>query len=335
MKDLSPLEVPPWVFDWLSGPFDDSSRDLVPWDTTDLGWRIRRLRGPALDLISIRVPNAVDLDAPSFESVCHGVYLRLLMEVGRRQDRHPIRWWNLIPHILQPLGTFEHRYMAFNSGRYRALSETCRRGGPEAPHPDPATASGVGHHGRDLMVHCLAADRRGASVENPRQIPAYRYSARYGPLPPCFARATRLPANVPDAETSAEPEKAPWLLVGGTASVLGEKSAHVGNLDRQLEETLANLAAVARVGLGERSATGPDGALRTYRHLRVYFVDPGDREILQRRLRRRLPEARVEMLRADLCRPDLLVEIEGIARADRPTTVTREVAADFLAVAGE
>ena len=29
-------------------------------------------------------------------------------------------------------------------------------------------------------------------VENPRQIPAFRYSKRYGPIPPCFARATRI-----------------------------------------------------------------------------------------------------------------------------------------------
>ena len=36
-------------------------------------------------------------------------------------------------------------------------------------------------------------------MENPRQTPSYRYSERYGPSPPCFARAT-LAALSPDDE---------------------------------------------------------------------------------------------------------------------------------------
>ena len=48
---------------------------------------------------------------------------------------------------------------------------------------------------RDLMIDALSAASPGIAVENPRQIPSYRYARRYGPRPPCFARATLLSAS--------------------------------------------------------------------------------------------------------------------------------------------
>ena len=41
------------------------------------------------------------------------------------------------------------------------------------------TATGVGHQGPDLVVHCFLGKRKGFELENPRQIPAYRWA-----LPP-------------------------------------------------------------------------------------------------------------------------------------------------------
>ncbi|MCG8455947.1 MAG: hypothetical protein MI919_06655, partial [Holophagales bacterium] len=186
-----------------------------------------------------------------------------------------------------------------------------------------ATASGVGHFGRDLVIHCLACEAPGAPVENPRQVPAYRYSARYGPEPPCFARATRL-------DRRGSP---PWLLVGGTASVRGEDSLHLGDLEAQLAETLVNLAEVSRVGRECGARRGPaqvgtaearleirepgsagEGGLAAFRQLRVYHVDRAHRPRIRTYLERHLPsDAEVEYWHADLCRPELLVEIEGLA----------------------
>ncbi|MEM6796734.1 MAG: hypothetical protein AAF725_22365, partial [Acidobacteriota bacterium] len=194
--------------------------------------------------------------------------------------------------------------MVFNAGRFRALREWF---GVEAMDARIATASGVGHHGRDFVVHCLSADNAGEPVENPRQTPAYRYSERFGPMPPCFARATRWRRG----------DGSPWLMVGGTASVRGEISCHHEDLRRQLDETFYNLAAVVR------SARGIDCArlqpadvrslLREYEDLRVYFVVPEQREAIARRLRGLIsPRARLEFVHVDLCRPDLLVEIEGL-----------------------
>lgn len=310
-------DLPPWTRELLAAGGICPSRR--PW--RGLGDQIERrdAEGSGYRLLSYRVRDAVDLEAGDFEHVCSQIYRRLASDLpgrgtgtgngdGSHDARHPIRLWNFIPHILAPLGEFEHRYMVFNAGRFDALSAWF--GGESGIDRRVATASGVGHLGRDLEIHCLASEVAGEPVENPRQVSSYRYSRRYGPKPPCFARATRFqPAD-----------EEPWLLVGGTASVVGEDSQHQTCLDRQLRETLYNLAAVVHAGgaeYGEPDLSGDElvtGLMRRYRHLRVYYVREEDRDRLAESLSCRLgPGAEVELVPADLCRPELLVEIEGVA----------------------
>jgi hypothetical protein len=215
-----------------------------------------------------------------------------------------VRLWNHIPAITARVDDRRDRYMVFNAGRYRAFANWY--GGPGAFDRDVATASGVGHDGGDLVVHCLSARSPGLAVENPRQITPHRYSERYGPLPPCFARATVL-------------KDAGLILVGGTASIQGEDSVHRASLSGQLTETVTNLASVvgaahARVGSSFHATNGAAGWLACYRELRVYYPRAEHGAFLERAVRDQFPAGcRVEMVRADLCRPELLVEIEGVA----------------------
>ncbi len=230
---------------------------------------------------------------------------------GGERAAFAVRWWNFIPGILEPLGALEHRYMVFNAGRFLALADA-----GSAAFGRLATASGVGHDGADFVVHCLSADGAGRQIENPRQIPAWRYSLRYGPKPPCFARATRI-------ERGARP----WLLVGGTASVRGEESFHRNDLRGQLEETLRNLAALVHAAETEAAGPASEGAapaamsfaeladwLGRYRELRVYHPRREQGRKIESELRRRFGNTvAIEMVPADLCRSELLVEIEGLA----------------------
>lgn len=305
-RPTEPQKLPPWTRELLAaGGICPSKR---PW--RKLGQRIefRDAEGSGYRLLSYRVDEAVDLSAPEFESICSEIYRHLAADLPAGAARHPIRLWNFIPQILSPLGELEHRYMVFNAGRFDALSAWL--GGESGIDRSVATASGVGHVGHDLQIHCLASEVAGEPVENPRQVSSYRYSQRYGPKPPCFARATRF----------SPPESEPWLLVGGTASVVGEDSVHDRCLDRQLRETLLNLAAVVHAGgapAGEPDLSGDDlvaGLMHRYRHLRVYYVRDEDRSVLGEKLGRRLNgNTELEWVRADLCRPELLVEIEGVA----------------------
>jgi chorismate lyase/3-hydroxybenzoate synthase len=190
--------------------------------------------------------------------------------------------------------------MCFNAGRFAACSDWL--GGPDTFDRLLATGSGVGHSGTDLVIHALAAAVPGTAVENPRQIPAYKYSRRFGPRPPCFARATVL----------REPggDHPPLLLVGGTASIRGEESVHVGDLRGQTLETFENLAALVRSASGDDA----DPGLGAFTDLRVYHFRDADRDAIAELVSQAFPALdRVEYARADLCRPELAVEIEGVA----------------------
>lgn len=239
-------------------------------------------------LASVRIPDGRSLDREAFHDATARAYRQIRSELIARGASHPVRLWNHIPGIHEPMGDGLDRYMVFNAGRYEALSEWF--GGDQAFDTRVASASGVGHQGRDLVIHCLASDRPGQAVDNPRQTAPYRYSRKYGPLPPCFARATRI-----------DVVGQPLVLVGGTASIVGEESVHLDDLARQTGETLINLAALA--------------PLAGYRDVRVYYPDPARLDELRHLLHGAFPGAeRIEWVRADLCRSELLVEIEGVAR---------------------
>jgi chorismate lyase / 3-hydroxybenzoate synthase len=264
-----------------------------------VGTSLEVTRGEGFCLASARVREARGLDRAELHAATAGAYRQIEAELRMRQAPHPVRLWNHIPGIHEPMGDGQDRYMIFNAGRYEALSAWFGR---ETFDTRVATASGVGHEGQDLVIHCLATNRPGQAVDNPRQTKPYRYSRKYGPLPPCFARATVLHPK----------DGAPLLLVGGTASIVGEDSVHVGELARQVDETLTNLAVLVReAGLPEEDRAA---ALARYSEVRVYYPDPQRLGALQDLLREAFPHAgRIEWVHADLCRAELWVEIEGVA----------------------
>ena len=155
----------------------------------------------------------------------------------------------------------------------------------------------MGYPGRELVVWALGSSSPGRPVCNPRQTAAFRYSARYGPRPPCFARAT----------VAALP-KGDRLLIGGTASVRGEDSVHAGSLESQVDETFANLSALLAPGDKEL----PQSELCC---ARVYYARANDSSRLAALIQDRVgPGIALEFVRADICCAELLVEIEGLAR---------------------
>jgi enamine deaminase RidA (YjgF/YER057c/UK114 family) len=237
------------------------------------------------------IPRAADLGAERFAEVVADTYRAIGAELTRWR-RHAVRIWNFVPDIQGQVDGVD-RYHAFNAGRFRAYCDWF--GDAQAFAASLPTASAVGVHGADLSIHVLAADTPGRPVENPRQRPAYRYSRRYGLRPPCFARATRIDAR---------------LLIGGTASILGQDSQHGDDLEGQVRETFSNLAALIEAG----APSGSPDPLRSIRNLRVYVRQASDAAEVRRLLDALVPQlADVELAQAVLCRRELLVEIEGVA----------------------
>jgi len=251
-------------------------------------------------LLTERVASAADLPADEFERRTFQAYGALADRLAQSPLRHPVRFWNHVPFITDPAEVGRDNYMVFNAGRFRAFADWF--GGTARFARDVATASAIGHWGRDLVIHCLATDAPGVAVNNPRQVAPYHYSQRFGPLPPCFARATQLvtPRGM--------------LLVGGTASVRGEDSMHQDDLASQLAETFLNLSALVGAAARRQRMSTTAELLGAFRELRVYYPNRGDAKQIESAVFGTFPALRrLETLHADLCRTELLVEIEGFA----------------------
>ena len=101
--------------------------------------------------------------------------------------------------------------------------------------------------------------------------------------------------------------------------MLGEESSHIGSLKRQLEETFVNLEALLTPSV-ERALLGADSNKRDpaslFRHLRVYHAREEQARPVRDAVRRRFPKLEsLELIRADICRSELMMEIEGMAHA--------------------
>ena len=230
---------------------------------------------------------AIELDERDHGGACATAtlaYEALHRFVTGRETHHVLRVWNYIGGINDGEGDAE-RYKQFCEGRAAGMGDFFAEGFP--------AATAIGH--RDncyrMQIYLLACDQRGRRIENPRQVSAWRYPREYGRTPPSFARAMALPAG--DA-----------LAISGTAAVVGHASAHQDDLEAQLIETLTNLEALL-------SSSGMAAGFDNQSPLKAYVRHATDAPRVSAFLQQHLPDVPVLLLHGDICRRELLVEIDG------------------------
>ena len=224
-----------------------------------------------------------------------------LLEAAEARDfPHLLRVWNFLPGINAAENGTE-RYRLFNAGRAAAFDARYDVAGAEARF---SASSAVGSSGDHLVTWFAAARSPGLHLGNPRQVHAFRYPTAYGPRPPSFTRATLSP-----------PELGPMLFLSGTASIAGHETRHVGKLLLQLEETLRNIESLLAAAPGEAANASPISRPSTPS---ASTCAASDLELVREPLRRRVgPGPALHFVEADICRADLLLEIEGIAGLPR------------------
>lgn len=221
-------------------------------------------------------------------------YRELLAVAERHECPRLLRAWNFLPAINEGAGDQE-RYRRFCLGRAHALEAA----GIDAPELCAGTAIGGDDPHLRIMLLCGAVG--GINIENPRQVSAYHYPRIYGPRSPSFARATALSAGTGPA----------LLMISGTASVVGHESLHEGDLDAQIEEIRLNLEAllaesVRRLERPGLAGFGPTSLIRVY----VRHAEQWPR--IQQRFAEIWPGVPLVGLRGDICRADLLLEVEAV-----------------------
>jgi enamine deaminase RidA (YjgF/YER057c/UK114 family) len=209
------------------------------------------------------------------------------------------RFWNYIADInIHSFGL--ERYLQFNLGRQDAF---LAHGRDVVGNVPAACALGFGQRRSaqgPLAIAFLAGRVAPLNIENPRQLSAYRYPQEYGPRSPTFSRASLVRLGHEEV-----------LFISGTASIVGHATLHPADVAAQTRETMANIKAV----LAEANclASHPGFDLSTL-HYKVYVRHPADLAQIRAELAHCVGDAlKAVYLQADVCRQDLLLEIEATA----------------------
>ncbi len=208
----------------------------------------------------------------------------------------PQRVWHVLSDVVGGTGEAQ-RYRQFCRGRAEALAtlddEPACRWNPLPP------ATLVGGERPGLWVQAVLGDTPVAPVENPRQVSAWAYPPRYAERAPAFARGAVVTAGATR-----------FLMISGTAAIVGHESQYPGDVLAQFDEALANVRAVIGAAAPQ---TGPH-ELGDLVCLKLYVRHAGDATRLLGHARRRLPDMPMAALAATVCRDELLVELEAHLR---------------------
>ena len=243
----------------------------------------------------------IELDEADFaaaavplQAATEAAYRQIFRLLEREGLPHLWRTWNYLAEINRESHGLE-RYRQFNIGRQDAFIAYQRLATGNVP-----AACAIGLAGGPLSIAFMAGAQAAQAVENPRQVSAYNYPADYGPRSPTFSRAALV--YLPGQEI---------FFISGTASIVGHQTVCPGDAVGQARESLANVAAV--LAAANALSRGLAYVLE-YLSYRVYIRHAADypaiREVLLARLG---TTADVVYLQADICRADLLVEIEAMA----------------------
>ena len=235
-------------------------------------------------------------DERGLEELTRLAYREFLDVIHSAGYPHLIRIWNYFPHINDDQNGVE-RYKQFCAGRSEAFSE--RPGGALKEFP---AANAVGTGKGPLAIYCLASKKKASHQENSRQVSAYMYPEQYGRHSPSFARAT-----------FKDWGKYAQFYISGTASIVGHESRHPDDLVQQVREISRNVKALLdaqfhQQGRGDGNRFAEDMAM-----MKIYLRDrklfPVIKEEWENKLGWKGPAL---YLLGDICRSELLLEIEGI-----------------------
>lgn len=243
----------------------------------------------------------------------------LLASVDMRMEQ-VFRTWIYHGGIVAGEGAVQ-RYMELNRARtdeyqgIQFLSDRLPKGHPPGVYP---ASTGIGTEGLGLELSAIALaterpDVLAVPLENPRQTPAYDYSTSYSPKSPKFSRAMAVTCG-----------NYAMIFISGTASITGSETCHVGDAAAQVNETLDNIAAlISEENLSRHGLPGLGTTLAGMGLARVYIKRKEDYSRVRAICEKRLGELPTIYAVADVCRPDLLVEIEGMALSRNVLAMTQ------------
>jgi enamine deaminase RidA (YjgF/YER057c/UK114 family) len=254
-------------------------------------------------------------DRPFVEQVekTYGL-LKIILKKEALSFSDIVRQWNYVEQILSihdENGNHIQNYQVLNDVRSAFYSEADFINGYPA-----ATGIGMNAGGLVLEVYGVKPKEKVSIIplKNPKQIDAYHYSdvvlvgdaieKQHQKTTPKFERAKYISIN--DVST---------IFISGTAAIQDEKTIGETNTGLQTKVTLENMASL----ISQQNLTGK-GIVTSekqfaYSFVRVYIKnksDIGSVEVICKSYFGNIP---IHYLIADVCRDNLLLEIEGVVES--------------------
>lgn len=230
------------------------------------------------------------------QQAAESAYRQVFELLDRLEYPYLFRFWNYIADINAESFGME-RYQQFNIGRQDAFLAHGRNVLGNAP-----AACALGMREGPLAIAFIAGTAPPLNIENPRQISACQYPQQYGPRSPTFSRASLVRIG-----------KGAVLFISGTASIVGHATLHHDDAVMQAREAMTNIRLVLDEANRQSPGSGFDLADLGYR---VYIRHPADFAPVRAELVSLVGEqCNAVYLQADICRSDLLLEIEAVHAA--------------------
>ena len=224
-----------------------------------------------------------------------------LLRVSNLSLAQMVRTWYYIGNILGteggsvPYDRFNAARNAFYKSSWPDLSKS------------PAS-TGIGMRNDRTVFEGIVLDRntcgsRVSWIDNPLQTPPYFYDVRVNPEHnPSFSRAA-----------AVELADSVLIFISGTAGIRKSKVLHPEDADAQTRITIENIETlIGTENLVSNHAFKKGATPADLQGFRVYVKRERDFDVIRECCRRRLPSVPQTFVVADVCRPELLVEIEGL-----------------------
>jgi enamine deaminase RidA (YjgF/YER057c/UK114 family) len=224
-----------------------------------------------------------------------------------------VRQWNFIEDLLggtRTGGRVLQNYQIFNDVRALAYGRAGLRTGFPA-------ATGIGMDTGGFLLEFIAAHgtaaERSFPISNPDQVDAHRYSGDVLVGTPFSGRAGKQTPKFERARVVISGNSG-TCYVSGTAAIVGQEVAGKGDVVEQTRVTIRNIVRLVDPS-NLRAAGAPVLSVAPrFSYVRAYVKD-GDRiPDVRKIVRAAFGNVPSLFLVSDICRDDLLVEIEGAVR---------------------
>jgi len=232
--------------------------------------------------------------------------MKSLMDAENMSMNNIVRQWNYIGNILK-IREGRQNYQIFNEVRNEYYTKY------RSARSYPA-ATGVGMmHGGVILDFCAlrpADETTIFPVENPHQVNAYNYDQQVlkgtSPggknlkHPPQFERALLI-SNRSEAR----------LHISGTASIIGQETVGVGDIEKQSYVTIENMTLLSDIERLQKTNARIHPVERKYSLIRVYIRNSDDFPMVRKICAQSFPGVPALFVNADICRDNLLMEVEA------------------------